>query len=202
MVAADAPPDSSSLVPTSGGALRVAVFFFESLMEFGRRALRLSFDGANACAAGKQQKEAPMKIRSVLAVCAFAAAIAPAFAASGSSNRTAAAPGGVRLACAAAGAQDFSADARFEDRRGRRKFDASFEAAPNLGFLPGQRLSVAVGGVTVGQMTLARDPVNGDVIGDLEFDSRPDERVPFPTNFPAVGSGTGVVIGPLGCALN
>lgn len=143
-----------------------------------------------------------MTIRTTLAVCALVAAAAPAFAASGSSGKTAAAAGSVRLACAAAGAQDFSADARFEDRRGRRKFDASFEAAPNLGFLPGQRLAVAVGGVAVGQMTLTRDPVNGDIVGDLEFDTRPDERVPFPANFPAVGAGTSVVIGPLGCALN
>lgn len=138
--------------------------------------------------------------RTIVALCA-AAALAPAFAASGSSGKSAA-QNSVRLACAAAGAQDFSADARFEDRRGRRKFDASFEAAPNLGFLPGQRLAVAVGGVTVGQMTLARDPVNGDVVGDLDFDTRPDERAPFPANFPAVGAGTSVVIGPLGCALN
>lgn len=143
-----------------------------------------------------------MTVKTALAACMIAAAAAPSFAASGSSGRTSAVVGTTRLACAAAGAQDFSADARFEERRGRRKFDASFEAAPNLGFLPGQRLAVSVGGVAVGQMTLTRDPINGDIVGDLEFDTRPDERVPFPQNFPAVARGTGVVIGPLGCALN
>lgn len=141
-----------------------------------------------------------MMLRSAaLSLLAFAAA-SSASAASGGAPK--ASESGLRLACAADGAQDFSMSARFEDRRGRRKFDASFEAAPNLGFVAGQRLAVSVGGVAVGQMTLSRDPANGDVVGDLDFDSRVDERAPFTANFPTVAAGTGVVVGALGCALN
>ena len=134
-----------------------------------------------------------MKRRLILAL----AALAGAYAAPASAQST-----GVRLACSAAGAQDFSMDARYEDRRGRRKFDASFEAAPNLGFVAGQRIDVSVGGVKVGQMILARDPANGDIAGDLEFDTRRDEGNPFPANFPNVTRGTSIVVGSLGCALN
>ncbi|MBY0423330.1 MAG: hypothetical protein K2Q06_13565 [Parvularculaceae bacterium] len=118
------------------------------------------------------------------------------------STPAAAASSDVRLSCAADGARDVSISARFEDRRGRRKFDASFEAAQGLGFIVGQRLAVVVGCVAVGQMTLARDPLNGDVSGDLEFDSRRDENNPFPVNFPTVARGISVVVGPLGCSLN
>jgi hypothetical protein len=124
-------------------------------------------------------------------------AIAGAHAAPAAAQST-----GIRLACSAQGAQDFSMDARYEDRRGRRKFDASFEAAQNLGFVAGQRVAVSVGGVSVGQMILTRDPANGDITGDLEFDTRRDEGNPFPANFPNVSRGTSIVVGSLGCALN
>lgn len=124
-------------------------------------------------------------------------AIAPAAnAASGGGGATA-----TRLQCSAAGARDFSMDARYESRRGRNKFDASFEAAPGVGFNVGQRLTVSVGGVNVGSMTLLRDPANGDIVGDLEFDTRRDENNPFPANFPAVSAGVSVTVGSLGCAL-
>lgn len=108
----------------------------------------------------------------------------------------------LRLQCDADGARDFSMDARYESRRGRAKFDASFEAAANAGFRAGQTLIVAVGGVNVGSMTLTRDPFNGDIVGDLEFDTQPDENNPFPNNFPSVGAGTSVTVGSLGCALD
>lgn len=105
------------------------------------------------------------------------------------------------LMCSADGARDFSMSARFETRRGRSKFDASFEAAPRVGFAAGQSLDVLVGGVRVGAISLALT-INGDLEGDLEFDTRADENNPFPGSFPSVKPGVAVTVGGLGCALN
>ena len=107
----------------------------------------------------------------------------------------------VRLSCDAAGARDISIDARYEERRNRAKFDASFEAAPNAGFTAGEELDVQVGGISVGTMTLVLAP-GGDVTGDLEFDTQADEGNPFPGNFPEISGGISVTVGGLGCALN
>lgn len=107
----------------------------------------------------------------------------------------------LRLQCAAEGATDHSISARYEQRSARRKFDASFEAAPGIGFAAGQFLEVQVAGVRVGVMRLIRDAASGDIIGDLEFDTRVDEGNPFPATFPAIRSGTNVRVGPLACAL-
>ena len=126
---------------------------------------------------------------------AIAAALACAMTPAAVSVSSPAFAAGTRLSCGADGATDFSTDARFETRGSRRKFDASFESAPGLGFSVGQRLAVAVGGVAVGQMTLRRDVTNGDVIGDLTF-----ENV-FPVSFPKLAAGTSVTVGSLGCAL-
>ena len=107
----------------------------------------------------------------------------------------------IRLRCNAEGSQDISMDAKFEQRGNRLKFDASFEARAGLGFNAGQALTVIVGGVDVGQMILSDI---GDIVGDLDFDTnieRNDNDVPPPGNFPEVGAGTSVVVGPLGCAL-
>ena len=107
------------------------------------------------------------------------------------------------LRCGARGAGDFSIDVKFSNRRGRTKFDTSFEAAPGLGFLASDVLDVLVGGQRVGQITLA-ERLNGDVEGDLNFDTTAqanDDDLPLPFDFPQVGSGTGVVVGPLGCDL-
>lgn len=114
----------------------------------------------------------------------------------------------VRFECQAFGASDISMHARYEIRDARRKFSAEFEAAPDLGFAAGQRLGVNVKGVRVGTMLLEKI-VGGDVVGDLNFDTRPQppDSVAFPANWPAnVGRGTVVRIfkGPtsvLGCAL-
>jgi hypothetical protein len=103
------------------------------------------------------------------------------------------------VSCRADGVTDISMDARYRVRRGRRTFDASFEAAPNAGYTVGQRLIVTVANVRVGAMTLARDPANGDIAGDLEFDSNLAEGNPFPATFPAVRVGTKVTVGPLAC---
>ncbi len=127
-----------------------------------------------------------------LLVAAGFAAAAPA--AAQSSTR-------LRLQCSAEGATDHSISARYEQRSARRKFDASFEAAPGLGFAAGQFLEVRVSGVRVGAMRLIRDAASGDIIGDLEFDTRVDEGNPFPAAFPAVSSGANVRVGPLACAL-
>lgn len=104
--------------------------------------------------------------------------------------------------CRADGVTDISMDARFNVRRsGRRTFDASFEAAPGTGYRVGQRLPVTVANVAVGAMTLFRDPANGDIAGDLEFDTNLAERNPFPANFPVIRVGTKVTVGPLACRL-
>ena len=106
-----------------------------------------------------------------------------------------------RLECDSEGAGDISMDSRYEKRRGRAKFDASFEAAPRGNFMEGDLLVVHVGGIDVGSITLVRQ-LNGDFGGDLEFDTRADDFNPFPDNFPAVTSGTSITVGPLGCALD
>jgi len=109
----------------------------------------------------------------------------------------------VRLRCSSRGAGDFSMDAKFETRRGRTKFDTSFEAAPGIGFFAGDRLTVMVGGQTVGEITLV-EKLNGDLDGDLDFDTTAqsdDDDLPLPSDFPDVGIGTSVVVGPLGCDL-
>lgn len=107
----------------------------------------------------------------------------------------------IRLTCGSEGAGDTSMDARYEQRRGRAKFDASFEAAPWSGFTEGDVLAVLVGGIDVGSMVLVKQ-LNGDLGGDLEFDTRRDEFNPFPEDFPEVTPGTSVTVGPLGCALD
>jgi hypothetical protein len=48
---------------------------------------------------------------------------------------------------------------------------------------------------------LVGDAASGDIIGDLEFDTRVDKGSPFPANFPTVCSGTNVRVGPLACSL-
>jgi len=107
-----------------------------------------------------------------------------------------------RIDCSASGAGDTSMDGRFEQRRDRAKFDASFEAAPGGNLQSGDTLVVNVNGTPVGTITLAV-ALNGDLEGDLEFDTNPDEGNPFPDGLSPdhVGSGTSVVVGPLGCEL-
>lgn len=102
-----------------------------------------------------------------------------------------------RLECEKRGAYDTSMDARYEVRDDRRKFDASFEAAPGGKFYDGQELSVYVDYERVGTMVLRYEGY--DLQGDLEFDSNVDgyydDSVPFPENFPPVGYGTHVTVG-------
>lgn len=106
-----------------------------------------------------------------------------------------------RLQCTAEGATDHSISVRYEQRGVRKKFDASFEAAPGLGWAAGSFLDVRVAAVRVGTMRLIRDAASGDIIGDLEFDTRVDNGNPFPTNFPVVQAGANVRVGPLACTL-
>lgn len=128
----------------------------------------------------------------------FAAAVCVVAPASVAVTGPAQAAGGVRLSCTAEGARDFSMSARYDVRAPRRKFNASFESAPGLGFAAGQKLGVAVGGVAVGQMALRRDVASGDIVGDLTFAT---ELRNFPANFPNVTPGMSVTVGSLGCAL-
>ena len=106
----------------------------------------------------------------------------------------------VRLQCGSEGAGDISMDVRYLKRRARAKFDGSFEAAPGGNYTEGDMLTVLVGGVDVGAVTLVAQ-LNGDLGGDLEFDTRLDDFNPFPDNFPKVTVGTSVTVGPLGCEL-
>ena len=117
----------------------------------------------------------------------------------------------VRIQCSATGAIDISMRARYEINRSvtpnRRKFSTEFEAGPGTGFLAGSRLNVVVKGVKVGSMRLEAI-AGGDVVGDLNFDTRPQlDALPFPANWPAgVGRGTRVNVlrgttGVLGCTL-
>ncbi len=103
----------------------------------------------------------------------------------------------IRFQCRAEGAIDISMSARYDIIRSvtpaRRKFTTEFEAGPGTGFLAGSRLNVAVKGVKVGSMRLEA-VVGGDVVGDLNFDTRRQlDALPFPANWPAgVGRGTRV----------
>lgn len=131
-------------------------------------------------------------------VLSLSLASAPAFAKSGSSG------GGdgdrVRLECEKESLNaDDSMDARFEARRGRVKFDASYEAAPGGTTGP---LDVVVDGILVDSMDLVQIGGAGDLVGDRSYDSRADEGEPFPADFPDVGPGTIVQVGDLGCRLS
>ena len=115
-----------------------------------------------------------------------------------------------RYRCKATGASDISMSAVYLIRSstGRRKFSAEFEAAGNLGFISGARVNVEVQGVAVGSAVL--EPVTGgDLVADLNFDTRPQiDSLPFPGNWPnGVGKGTEVKIlsgttTVLGCTMN
>jgi hypothetical protein len=110
--------------------------------------------------------------------------------------------GGTRLECKAFGPGDTSMDARYEEKEGREKLSASFEAAPEGSFMAGNALDVIVNGVFVGNMILDQPGGVGDVVGDLNFDTtaNPDDNdLPFPAI--VVGDGDVVMVGELGCAL-
>lgn len=110
---------------------------------------------------------------------------------------------GTRLECKAFGSGDTSMDARYEDKDGREKLSASFEAAPGGSFSAGNALDVKVNGVFVGSMILDQPGGVGDVVGDLDFDSNENdpnaEDLPFPAI--VVGDGDVVMVGSLGCGL-
>lgn len=117
----------------------------------------------------------------------------------------------VRRTCRAAGAQDISMSVKYEVRgagsAARRVFSTEFEAAPNGAFAEGARIVIQVDGTNVGAVRLD-EVVGGDLVGDVNFDTRPQlDADPFPGNWPAsVGRGTVVNVlrggkTVLGCAL-
>lgn len=128
-------------------------------------------------------------------ITAAAAMLASAFAFAGTSN----ASDRIRYQCSAIGATDISMTARYEIRgttaTARRKFTTEFEAAPGLGFTAGNRVNVEVKGVLVGSAVL-ETVLGGDVVADLNFDTRPQiDSLPFPATWPAnVGRGTVVKV--------
>jgi hypothetical protein len=96
----------------------------------------------------------------------------------------------IRLECDAEGAGDISMSARYEDRRGRERFDTEFEAAPGGDFGPGQTMNVIVRKVIVGSVKL-KTARNGDIVGDLNLGR---DGKPIPEGFPKVKSGTPVQV--------
>jgi hypothetical protein len=128
-------------------------------------------------------------------------AVAMAATAVGTSDPAAAA--GTRFECRDQLArEDASMTAKFERIGARRKFSVEFEAARGGSFRAGDVLRVRVDGVLVGRLRLVRGP--RDIVGDLNFDTRPQANArPFPPNFPRnVGAGTEVTLGVrLGCEL-
>ena len=133
--------------------------------------------------------------KSNIVAIAAATMLASAFTFAGASN----ASDRIRFQCSAFGATDISMTARYEIRgttaTARRKFTTEFEAAPGLGFTAGNRVNIQVKGVLVGSAVLERI-VGGDVVADLNFDTRPQlDALPFPANWPAnVGRGTQVKV--------
>ena len=111
--------------------------------------------------------------------------------------------GGTRLECKAFGPGDTKVDTRYEEKDGREKLSASFEAAPGGLFVAGNVLEVKVNGVFVGSMMLAQPGAIGDIVGDIDFDNEEDdpkaEDLPFPPI--VVGDGDVVMVGDLGCPL-
>ncbi|WP_020179276.1 hypothetical protein [Methylopila sp. M107] len=91
----------------------------------------------------------------------------------------------IRYRCGAEGANDISMSAKYETRASRRKFSVEFEAAPAAGFADGDKLGVRVDGTAVGSVTLGAIR-GGDVVGDLNYDTKPteDDADPFPAKFP------------------
>lgn len=122
-------------------------------------------------------------------------AVVSAFCLAGLATPSQANDSRVRYRCSAEGAQDISMSAKFEARgSSRKKFSVEFEAAPGVGFSDGEKLGVRVDGTSIGSVTL-ESIRGGDVVGDLNYDSNPDEADadPFPANFPKnVGKGTKV----------
>jgi hypothetical protein len=124
-------------------------------------------------------------IAALAALAVFSAAIVPAAAAN---DR-------VRRKCGASGDGDISMSAKYEKRDGRKKFSTEFEAAPGGAYAAGDRINIVVDGVKVGAVTLDT-VVGGDVVGDLNFDTKADspDELPFPADFPNVGKGTSVEV--------
>jgi hypothetical protein len=90
----------------------------------------------------------------------------------------------------AAGGGDISGNIDFRQEGGRERISVEVE-----GFTPGESLDVVVDGITVGRVSI-------DTFGrgDLNFDTTAqpnDLDLPFPADFPNVGAGSVVMVGPL-----
>jgi hypothetical protein len=134
----------------------------------------------------------------VLAALAAPAVLLAAMPAAAKDRRTV-------LACANVGAVDISMQARSVVRvKGtavRHQFKVEFEAAPRIpGFAAGQVLSFTVAGVPVGTRALKTAP-DGDLVAELELDSRKRGANAFPAGFPALAAGALVEVGRGGTAV-
>ena len=75
----------------------------------------------------------------------------------------------------------------------RRRFRVELEGGSSTGLTNGQQLSILVDGANVGVLTVSAFN-GGDVAGETRFESRikGGESLPFPSNFPAVSTGSEV----------
>lgn len=113
----------------------------------------------------------------------------------------------IPLECKADSADELvGMDGKYEERIGRRpRFSASFGAAPSIGHRLEDVLRTMVDGQLVGVMQLLVQ-VNGDIAGDLDFDTSidrddADTSVSFAVNWPGVRAASIVQVGTLGCSL-
>jgi hypothetical protein len=104
--------------------------------------------------------------------------------------------GGDKFECRAEDDTGRSMDAKFEDIDGRFKFSASIETAADD---PDLTVSVLVGGIQVDTITLASDATGK--VGEVNYDTNPEDDDPFPFDPTSVGGGTNVEVGGVDCDL-
>lgn len=158
-----------------------------------------------------------MALAAAVALSAMAAAPSEALAKKGGSGSGSGGSGGgsssgdVRYTCRATGAPDISMQARWEVKKGRKRFRVEFEAATGGAYTVGQIMTVAVGPVEtaldVGSAAL--EVIGADLVFELGFDSKAQsggDNLAFPPNFPTITAATDVTVKTggtpvLGCTL-
>ncbi|MBT9289680.1 hypothetical protein [Prosthecodimorpha staleyi] len=157
---------------------------------------------------------ATMALGAAVALAAMAAAPSEALAKKGGNSGSGGgggSSGDVRYTCRATGAPDISMQARWEVKKGRKRFRVEFEAATGGAYTVGQIMTVAVGPVEtaldVGSAAL--EVIGADLVFELGFDSKAQsggDNLAFPPNFPTITAATDVTVktggaAVLGCTL-
>jgi hypothetical protein len=161
---------------------------------------------------------AAMALAAAVALSVMAAAPAEALAKKGGNSGSGGGSGGggstsgdVRYTCRATGAPDISMQARWEVKKGRKRFRVEFESATGGAYTVGQIMTVAVGPVEtaldVGSAAL--EAIGADLVFELGFDSKAQsggDNLAFPPNFPTITAATDVTVktggtAVLGCTL-